>query len=514
MKSQKLFARTLLFSTLMIIFFACHAGAIDFRAKGIWINLFEWGEGGNFVKKNRQGVHTTGWGRWNEDDFEAKTRVRLQLDAIASENLSGSVYFEIGALQWGRSNRGGALGADSSNIIKLKHAYLDWLVPGTKIKTRMGIQRIFLPDYAADASQVFDADVAGISLSSPLTDNLEFTFFWARPYNDNWVSPEPGQSGYLDNADMFALVLPMTFADLRVTPWAALGMVGKNTFRSGDDYYGNDYGVGMGPAWYALRNDLSGKNAYAYGTSFWAGLTGDFSVTEALRLAWSVNYGNFDTGIQALNSRGWYASGLAEYKLDWGTPGIYGWYSSGDDGNPKNGSEHMPSYEYNNESTSGLSAFGTLGTWTIGRDAILGYTLAGTWGLGMRLKDFSFMDKLTQTFRVNFYNGTNSPTMAKYIKGEYDMPGHKHFSYGTDFYNVNPNGGVYLTQKDYAVEFGLLSTYQMYENFRIHVEANYVALALDQSSSVWGGFVRDGKYVHANSIEDAWNINMSFIYRF
>ena len=132
----------------------------------------------------------------------------------------------------------------------------------------------------------------------------------------------------------------------------------------------------------------------------------------------------------------------------------------------------------------------------------------------MRLKDFSFMDKLTQTFRVNFYNGTNSPTMAKYIKGEYDMPGHRHFSYGTDFYNVNPNGGIYLTQKDYAVEFGLLSTYQMYENFRIHVEANYVALALDQSASVWGGFVRDGKYVHANSLEDAWNINMSFIYRF
>ena len=30
----------------------------------------------------------------------------------------------------------------------------------------MGIQRIFLPDYASEASQVFDADVAGINVSA------------------------------------------------------------------------------------------------------------------------------------------------------------------------------------------------------------------------------------------------------------------------------------------------------------------------------------------------------------
>lgn len=29
--------------------------------------------------------------------------------------------------------------------------------------------------------------------------------------------------------------------------------------------------------------------------------------------------------------------------MDWGTPGIFGWYASGDDGNVKNGSERMPS---------------------------------------------------------------------------------------------------------------------------------------------------------------------------
>lgn len=491
--------------------------AVDFKAKGVWINMLEYGGGGNFVKNDRNGRHVTGWGRWGEDEFEAKTRVRLQLEAIASESLSGTVYFEIGAATWGRAAKGGALGADG-NIVKIKHSYLDWVVPGTAIKTRMGIQRIFLPDYASEASQVFDADVAGINVSAPLGDHAAVTAFWARPFNDNWSGGTNGTNRYLDNVDVFGLLLPLTFEGVRLTPWAMLGMVGSNAFRSGDDYYGSGYGSGIGPSWYALpAHKANGTSAYAYGTAFWAGLTGEITAADPFRLAWSANYGAFNSGEEALDRSGWYASLLAEYKLDWGTPGIYAWYSSGDDDNPRNGSERLPSFDYNNECTSGFSGFGTLGTWTIGRDAVLGYTLAGTWGFGARIRDLSFIDKLSHTIRINFYNGTNAPRMARYIKGELDVPGHAGRSlYGTasDFNNVNTNGGIYLTQRDYAAEFGIMSSYQIYDNLRLLVEANYIALWLDQSSDVWGGFSKDGSWHRANSIEDAWNVNMSFIYKF
>ena len=476
------------------------AAAVEFAARGVWINMLEYGDGGSFVKKDRRGNSVTGWGRWGEDDFEARTRVRLQLDAVASEALSGSIYFEIGAATWGRASKGGALGTDGSNITKVKHAYLDGLIPGTAIRARLGLQRIFLPDYTSEASQVFDGDVAGISVSVPFNETVGLTAFWARPFNDNWT----------DDGTDYA-----TFDGLRLTPWAMLGMVGDNAFRAGNDYYGSGYGTGISPAWYALRNDRVGRHAmYAYGTAFWAGLTGDITAVDPFRLAWSANYGSFDSGVQALNRSGWYASLLAEYTLDWGTPGIYGWYSSGDDGNPRNGSERLPSFDYNNESTSGFSGFGTLGTWTIGRDAVLGYTLAGTWGIGARIRDLSFMDKLSHTIRVNFYNGTNAPRMARYIKGELDAPGRTGFSYGNDFYNLNTNGGIYLTQKDYAAEFGLMSSYQIYDNLRLLVEANYIALWLDQSFTVWGGFSKNGVHTSANSLEDAWNVNISAIYRF
>ena len=81
---------------------------------------------------------------------EARQRVRLELEAVASESLSGTVYFEIGDSVWGASNSlyggGGALGADGS-IVELKRAYIDWMVPNTDLKLRLGIQGFYLyPD--------------------------------------------------------------------------------------------------------------------------------------------------------------------------------------------------------------------------------------------------------------------------------------------------------------------------------------------------------------------------------
>lgn len=101
------------------------AHAVDFRVKGVWIAMLEYGDGGSFVRKDREGKNVQGWGRWGEDRFEAKNRVRLQLDAAVSDALSGSVYFEIGGATWGRARSGGALGADGQ-IVKIKHSYLDW----------------------------------------------------------------------------------------------------------------------------------------------------------------------------------------------------------------------------------------------------------------------------------------------------------------------------------------------------------------------------------------------------
>ena len=281
------------------------AHAVDFRVKGVWIAMLEYGDGGSFVRKDREGKNVQGWGRWGEDRFEAKNRVRLQLDAAVSDALSGSVYFEIGGATWGRARSGGALGADGQ-IVKIKHSYLDWNLPGTGLKARMGLQRIFLPDFVTDASQVFDADVAGISVAAPLTEHLSLTAFWARAFNDNWAASDGGQSGWLDNADFFGLLLPVTYEDIRLTPWALLGTIGKNAFRHGNGrFYSRNsegsYGIGLSPSAYRFDGR---ESSLAHATAFWAGLTGEITAARPLRLAWSAAWGSVATGDAALDTAG------------------------------------------------------------------------------------------------------------------------------------------------------------------------------------------------------------------
>ncbi len=517
---------TLLLAAGLVFGAATGASAIDFKAKGQWVMSFDYGQGGNFVEKNRQGRKTSGYNN-KEDEFEARQRVRLQLDAVASEALSGTVFFEIGDNVWGQNKTGGALGADQK-VVELKRAYIDWIVPNTDLKVRMGIQGIALPAFTTQASQVLDDDVAAIVLSNKFNDNVTLTAFWARPYNDNYTGGtnqwgEKIPANYMDNVDLFSLLLPMSFDGVKVTPWAMLGFVGPNAFRTpnADSHYGNAYGRfsnGTTPAVWSNKNYQKDYNT-EYATGFWAGITGEVTMWDPFRLAWDLNYGGIYNDQEAFNRGGFYGSLLAEYKLDWGTPGLYFWYSTGDDSNIKNGSERMATLSANGNNQ--FSNFAGNGNPYIAREGVLGSTLIGTWGVGGRIKDMSFLEGLKHTFRINYFGGTNSPAMAKYIKGQKYVGG-----YGADWWNYkanqrnvgdfNQNDGLYLTTMDSALEFGLTTDYKIYDNLTFMLDAAYIALWLDQSKSVWGGYHPYGQssWTGANSITDAWNINASFVYDF
>ena len=237
---------TLALAAAMMLGATTGANAIDFKAKGQWIMSFDYGMHGDFAKSkaNRNSGYknsTTG----NEDEFEARQRVRLQLDAVASEALSGTVFFEIGDQVWGNDETGGALGADKS-VVELKRAYIDWMVPNTELKVRMGLQGMSIPSFTMKKSQVFEDDVAGITVSYQFTDNVAATVFWARPYNDNYTKTghrthEWGSdsSNFMDNVDAFGLLIPLTFDGFKVTPWGMIAAIGPNAFAG----YNEDEGV-------------------------------------------------------------------------------------------------------------------------------------------------------------------------------------------------------------------------------------------------------------------------------
>ena len=497
---------TLALAAAMMLGAATGASAIDFKAKGQWIMSFDYGMHGNFGEskaKNNSGFK-------NEDEFEARQRVRLQLDAVASEALSGTVFFEIGDQVWGDNDNGGALGADGK-VVELKRAYIDWMVPQTDLKVRMGIQGIALPSFTTNASQIMDDDVAAISLNYQFNENVGLTAFWARPYNDNagYKSSDAGSTkwdNYMDNMDMFAVLLPLTFDGVKVTPWVMYAAMGPGMF----DNFAKDPGNAWGRASAGMQSGFKGTDWNdSYGNAFWAGVTGEVTYWDPFRIAWDVNYGSASYEDQKMNREGWLASLLLEYKLDWGTPGLYGWYGSGDDSNPRNGSERMPVVSANGN--NGFSNFAFNGNPYIAREGVLGTTMVGTWGIGARLKDVSFLEDLKHTLRVNFMGGTNAPKMAKYIR-DYGNPYAKHGVSDVARY-ATAYDPMYLTTDDTALEIGLTNTYKMYDNFTVMLDASYVALWLEDSRSVWGKNPGRGA-LGGDGVYDAWNVNLSFVYSF
>ena len=511
---------TLMLAAGMLLGAASGAKAIDFKASGEWLVGFGLGDGSLIKDVDNKKHH-------HDDTFNAGQRVRLQLDAVASESLSGTVFFEIGDQMWGNAESGGALGADGKEV-KVKNAYIDWMVPNTDLKLRMGLQAVALPNVAG-GSAIMDGDAAAVVASYQFNDNVGLTALWMRPLNDNYAGRVYGdredyQKNYLDNMDLFALMLPLKFDGVELTPWAMYGMQGKNTrFNEGEvetadgalsvTLPGYLPGMNFGPGGL-------GKTSKAYGSMFWAGLPVAITAFDPLNIEFDINYGYVEamgrydvlkrgTDWVRGNSKreGWLVKALVEYKMDWGTPGIFGWYASGDDGNVKNGSERLPSIAGAGNFTSFMGD-GNL-AWGTGYNFYdNNLTYAGTWGVGLQIADVSFVEDLKHTFHISLLGGTNDPgILKKYHErtGEWMAPN-------------NPEGttkvgreNLYLTTRDYALEFGLLNEYKIYDNLQVNLEASYIALWLDKSDDVWGQSLTGGDH---RDIRDAWNVSVLFIYSF
>lgn len=520
---------TLLLSVSLVLGSFTAAHAVEFNAKGWWWMVTDYASGGSFMNKNRQGQHLAGSRQQGPhipmDNFEAWHRLMFKLDATVSENLSGTMMFEIGDQMWGQAASGGALGADGT-VVEVKNAYIDWTVPNSALKLRMGIQGLLLPSFTFE-SNVFIDDVAAVVASYKFTDSVAATFFWARPYNDNFTQDATVQglnapSNFMDNMDMFGLMVPLRFSGFSVTPWIMGAGVGPNVLapsangntvvtnpRVVNTQAGQSWGQfsnGMLPAAFASNKSDWNQN---YATGIWAGLTGAVTAVEPWRFAWDANYGSLTGNQKYLDRSGWIANALIEYKTDWGMPGIYGWYSSGDDNNVKNGSERMPVISLVNVGGDSYSNFGFRASPWVNNEGVLGGGVVGLWGVGARIKDMSFLEGLSHTFLVNYFGGTNSPKMASYITGRQDAT-----SSGTPVYrrwtDFNSNYGVYLTEADTGLEVNLNSQYKIYENLTVLLELGYIHLWLDNDT--WGRYGN----LPGNTLnyQDAFKVSVGLQYSF
>jgi hypothetical protein len=463
------------------------AGAVDVKVKGTWDFVFGWTDNKDFNDQD------------GEDDFVARSRFRTQANFIVSEQLQGVLFFEIGTLNWGRSATnnigsaaGGSIDTDGVNV-KTKHAYIDWTIPSTEVAVRLGLQPIVMPNATKRGNPVLNSDVAAAVVSIPFNPQVGLTLAWARPFDQNL---DDGTTGSVaDEMDILGAILTIKGEGWSLTPWAAYSSIGANS----------------GFFEYAIRNSPIEKN-FGSGTTFkgsdtsdvwWAGFALAVDAFDPLTFAIDAMYGHageVDLDIGAaedfeFETSGWLIAATVDYKLDWGSVGLFGWYASGDDKDDVEDNEwgQLPTIGYDTGFGFGTYGYSSAVTPTgVGDYNTIGTSSLGSWGIGVQAADWSFVDKLSHTLRFIYLRGTNDSDVVKLFRDNFGS-GPLAFS----------GERVYLTDEDQAFEVDFVTKYQIYDNLTAFLDLAWVHMDLDED--VWGDDAKD---------DDAWKAQLVLRYAF
>ena len=444
------------------------AKAVELTASGTWQFGWSWmqGLGGDSADTS--------------DTFKAKSRLRTQFNFIASEELQGVLQLEIGNADWGGEN-GWATGTDGVNL-KVRYAYVDWMVPNTDLHVRMGLQPMSAPMYTFNGTVLCDAEMAALTASYQFNEMVGVTLAWMRPYNDDSESH--------DAIDLFLLSLPVTGDGWAVTPYGIVGSVARHAMEGVgtniDGEWGKVWGAELGYLQAGLlpAGTIALPGDKAHGVAWWAGIGGELTMFDPFRVALDFVYGSVDLGDNNrvdLKRSGWAVSGEASYALDFVTPKVGLWYASGDDANPYDGSERMPFIYPSNA----INNFGFDGGWYDADQISVGSV--GMWGASLQFNDIQLIEGLYHDLRGTYVQGTNNRAMAAVA--------------GAPILNYE---GLYLTTGDSAWEIDFDTKYQIYKNLALHVELAYINLDLDEAA--WGPVDSDA--------EEAYKAGIYLTYKF
>lgn len=427
------------------------ASAVEVKVKGEYKMALRWMDNTNFFDSDQDGN--------SEDDFGARQRFRMQMDFIASESLKGVFYIESGETVWGGGGSvgkgsGGAIGADGVSI-EVKRAYIEFLVPNTALTFKVGIQGVALPDAMGMGSPLLDDDLAGIVASYKISDMVSLAGFWLRPYDTE--GDIKGDSPAAEELDAFGLIAPLNFDGVKLTPYFVYATSGK------------DLGTTNFTSTTAPTEDV---------TAWWVGASFEVTALDPLVLGVDAVYGASDAGEDDEDRAGFYIQAELDYKMDVVTPGILAWYSTGDDDDLDDGSETFPALTgYFYPSTFAFDGYGILS----GGD-ILSDNSRGTMGVGLLLKDISFIEDLTHTLRVIYVRGTHDEDAVK--SGNI----------------VGNDAGLSTEDSAWVVEFD--HEYKIYDQLSLAAEMGYISLNLDED--VWG----------TDETSDAWKLAFQLKYKF
>ncbi len=435
-------------------------------AAGLVVSSFTGAQAGEF-KPNLQFAEEFTYGDSGKDspeNFNAATRIRFGFDYVASEDLSATILFQY-RHAWGTDTKGDFTAdptmneGDGANHFRMRLAYIDWTIPGTDIKARMGRQPLVAPSYAF-GSAILDGRGDGISLTSAINDNINVGFTWAR-LDSSDANGESFDSE--DDADAVMLNAEFAYDGFKVAPWVMYAHADKEGLET------------VKPE----GSILFGRDNHA-ADAFVIGASAELNMFDPFVFALDALYSNAKLHNMPAGAEdsfdGFYVAAKASYKFSNGTAGFGGWYSTGDD-NDKNDNGFVildggfsATHIMFDGDIIGDDAFNN----QIGSDSPF-----GTWGLIAEYADFSFIENLSHTARIMYMQGTNENNQRRNTRVELGD----------------------LTEDDSVVEIDFDSTYQIYKNLSATLQLGYAIF--DQS-----------KIDNAAEQDDIFRSALTFVYKF
>ena len=448
---------TLLLAAGMVFAASAPASAVDVKMDGSYLFQFTQGAGASF----------------DNSKFDKEMQmVRIGMTFSVSEQLSGYIQTHS-KWDWGRTETdlGGADGLGSHPDMYLRQAYIDWLIPSTDVKVRMGRQLLALPGLANGKNPaLWWSDPAdGVAIDAPVTDWLSLSAWWAR------YSRTAAGAGYTNAydtagsnaADVFALAADFTYFDgFRFQPFFAFAAQGDNTMNDSEN---------------GTANALLPKGADIENNTYWLGFTGTMTYFDPFQAKLGFMYGDRDfKGTTGLPSQhGYFVDASVSYKTAYGTPELFAFYGSGDD------SDVTYAYQENMPSLVGRFAgsYGFFnGSGLEDNNLQNNHTGMGVWGVRAAWKNISFIEDLSHEFAVMYAQGTNDKANM-----DFGIAPHK-----------------YMTTEDSVVELDFSTTYNIYKNLSAYLEAAYVFEDFDNNTQMG----------RASSYDDAWKVALQFEYKF
>ena len=460
---------TLLLAAGMVFAASAPASAVDVKMDGIYEFQFTQGAGADF----------------SSSKFDKEMQlVRIGATFSVSEQLSGYIQTHS-TWDWGRTDEteNGLDGLGNHPDMYLRQAYIDWLIPSTDVKVRMGRQLLALPGLANGKNPaLWWSDPAdGIAIDAPVTDWLSLSAWWSR--YSRWTGADNNYDTHLSNAvDVFTLAADFTYFDgFRFQPFFAFAAQGDNTMATSANGTANALLPGLnGFNYHGNVGGKPDKSPLVENNTYWVGFSSAMTYFDPFQAKLGFMYGDRDFKGQTGNpsQHGYFVDGSVSYKTAYGTPELLAFYGSGDDSDVKYAyQENMPSLvgrfagSYGFFNGSGLED----------NNLQNNHTGMGVWGVRAAWKDISFIEDLSHTIAVMYAQGTND-------------------SHNIDF-GIAPH--KYMTTEDSVVELDFSTTYKIYKNLTAYLEAAYV----------FEDFDTRGQYRQA-SYDDAWKIALQLNYQF